>query len=90
MSEAERLAIESKYPHLDFSPDKLLERAKEGCFDCQALVNKKCSIYIDRPLVCRLYGVVKKMRCEHGCKTARWLGEKKARELIKSMDEIDE
>lgn len=27
----------------------------------------RCSIYGDRPLICRLWGVVESMRCPHGC-----------------------
>lgn len=27
----------------------------------------RCSVYADRPLVCRLWGAVPEMRCPHGC-----------------------
>ena len=27
----------------------------------------KCSIYEDRPLICRMYGLVRAMKCPHGC-----------------------
>lgn len=36
---------------------------------CSALtVDRKCAIYEHRPLICRLWGLVEGMPCEHGCK----------------------
>lgn len=32
-----------------------------------------CTAYQDRPLVCRLWGVVAKLRCPHGCRPERVL-----------------
>jgi hypothetical protein len=32
-----------------------------------------CSVYEDRPMVCRLWGVVESMPCPHGCVPERWL-----------------
>ena len=52
----------------------------------------ECSVYRDRPLICRLFGLVDhpRMRCEHGCTPTFWLSSSyagrlhaKARELIK-------
>jgi len=35
---------------------------------CPALtILGRCSVYADRPMVCRLWGLVPSMRCEHGC-----------------------
>jgi Fe-S-cluster containining protein len=35
---------------------------------CPALTgDKRCAVYDVRPLICRLYGVVESMPCEHGC-----------------------
>ncbi len=36
---------------------------------CSLLKDGKCSIYEDRPLLCRLWGVVEKMPCVFGCET---------------------
>lgn len=44
--------------------------------------DKKCIAYEARPLICRLYGMVKQMQCEHGCVPDRWVGEKEARGLL--------
>lgn len=34
---------------------------------CPALTSGRCSIYNDRPLICRLWGATDSMPCEHGC-----------------------
>ncbi len=40
-----------------------------GNTDCAALSPLgKCTVYEQRPMICRLYGVVETMRCEYGCK----------------------
>lgn len=40
-----------------------------------------CSVYVDRPLICRLWGVVETMPCPFGCRPERWLSEQEALEL---------
>ena len=35
--------------------------------ECAALVDNRCSVYTDRPLICRLWGAVESMPCPHGC-----------------------
>ncbi len=44
-------------------------------FDCDKLVNKRCSIYKDRPYVCRVFGLTPKMPCLFGCKAERMIAE---------------
>ncbi len=34
---------------------------------CPALVDGACSVYADRPLICRTWGMVPSMRCPYGC-----------------------
>jgi Fe-S-cluster containining protein len=41
-----------------------IEKHDDGC---PALVDKRCSVYEDRPLICRLFGATKRMRCPWGC-----------------------
>lgn len=48
----------------------------------------KCSIYDDRPMICRLWGLVKKMRCPHGCEPKRWVTDQEARRLLSELDGI--
>lgn len=47
----------------------------------------RCSIYEYRPLLCRLFGIVKPMPCRFGCVPDRWLPDDEARKI---MDEIAE
>lgn len=44
----------------------------------------RCAIHPVRPLICRLYGLVKdpRMRCPHGCEPEQWLDEEDARALM--------
>jgi Fe-S-cluster containining protein len=50
---------------------KLAPRADHGsnCMTCDYLIDNKCSVYADRPFLCRLFGATTsaKMRCPHGC-----------------------
>lgn len=50
---------------------------------CPHLKDEKCSVYEDRPLICRLWGSTVRMPCVFGCKPDRWLGEKDATQLLK-------
>lgn len=60
------------------SPDKL---------KCPMLdVNNKCSIYENRPFICRVYGLSKRLKCEHGCIPDRWFDDK---ETVKMLDDLD-
>ena len=48
----------------------------------------KCSVYDNRPLVCRLWGVVKDMPCIFGCTPERILTESEEREILKEINEL--
>ena len=61
------------------------ERAGEYTYDgiCGFLdENKKCGIYNDRPLVCRIYGVSEILICED-CEPETLLNEFETRDIIK-------
>ncbi len=53
---------------------------------CTLLVQGRCSVYADRPLLCRVWGSVEKMQCPHGCVPAAGLmkprDERKVTELV--------
>lgn len=34
---------------------------------CNALVGGRCGVYLNRPLICRLWGGAEGMECPHGC-----------------------
>ena len=42
---------------------------------CLYLDHKRCSVYAERPLVCRMWGATRKMPCPFGCKPERWVTE---------------
>jgi Fe-S-cluster containining protein len=48
------------------------ERPRERCIYLEA---DRCAVYAVRPLLCRVWGVVKSLSCHHGCRPDRWLGD---------------
>ena len=53
---------------------------------CKLLENGRCTIYEHRPLLCRLFGMVKKMRCPHGCVPERWLSDQEAWKMMERLE----
>lgn len=67
MSAEERRRIDARgvrIPTMRELNDSIIER---GTMDCPALDEGRCSVYADRPLICRLWGAVESMPCPHGC-----------------------
>jgi uncharacterized protein len=42
----------------------------------------RCTIYSDRPIICRLFGASQKLRCPWGCVPDRWLSDQEAHALF--------
>jgi Fe-S-cluster containining protein len=59
-----------------------------GPLTCSALKGGRCSMYDQRPGICRLYGLTKLLRCQHGCEPDRWLSETEASEFLKSIEAL--
>lgn len=60
---------------------------------CDKLIDGKCSIYEDRPFICRVFGAVKseRMRCPHGCKPKDgFLNKRRSDKIIVKINKIDE
>jgi len=60
-------------PFNDEEWEKVKDRPKrkDNSLKCQFLINNKCSIYEDRPFLCRLFATtrdVKELECPHSCK----------------------
>lgn len=55
---------------------------------CPLLIEGRCSVYAIRPLVCRLWGAVKVMRCQFGCKPDRWVSDEEATRLLRRADAL--
>lgn len=58
------------------------------CGNCPMLQNKRCSVYDQRPLICRLWGMVKKMRCPFGCRPTRWVSDAEAKVLFEAVADL--
>lgn len=56
-------------PHVDASGNT----RREQCVYLSA--GDRCTAYAVRPLLCRAFGVVKRMSCMHGCIPDRWLSD---------------
>lgn len=46
-------------------------------------ISGRCEAYDVRPLICRLWGAVERMRCPWGCKPDHWLSDDEARRLLR-------
>lgn len=59
-------------------------RRLEACpVDCSMLTPMgRCSHYELRPMICRIFGTTRRLRCEHGCRPERWLDEDEAWRLL--------
>lgn len=62
-----------------------MHRDFDSCVACPYLVDKKCSIYEVRPIICRLWGICKSMKCPWGCKPERWLTQKEEIEILSQL-----
>lgn len=49
---------------------------------CPALRDGRCSVYDDRPTICRLWGATTSMPCSHGCTPQNALSQQESFELL--------
>lgn len=56
--------------------------------ECPYLKNRLCSVYKNRPAICRLWGVSEGLPCPHGCKPERILSDKEAHKIIQELDDL--
>jgi uncharacterized protein len=60
-----------------------------GAEHCPALDDEgRCSVYADRPTVCRLYGLVPGMMCEHGCEPDPMLADVAGWHLLADVEDL--
>ena len=65
MSEAERARIRRRHGLLIRDAE-----TKPGTLECPALADGRCSVYEDRPILCRSWASVEAMPRPHGCEPA--------------------
>lgn len=60
------------------------DKKRQAC----GFLNKQneCKVYRIRPFICRLFGLVKAMKCPHGCEPERWLTDQEARQLLNQIE----
>jgi len=63
-----------------------IERGED--YYCPALVDGSCSVYEDRPTVCRLWGATLSMPCPHGCTPEDALPQAESYRLLRLAAEI--
>jgi Fe-S-cluster containining protein len=63
---------------------------EENPLECPLLVDRRCSVYNDRPTICRLWGMVhhELMICPFGCQPERRLTNKEAKEIFEKVGNI--
>lgn len=62
---------------------------RDGPSDCPALTMfKKCGVYEVRPLICRIWGLTRRMPCNYGCRPSRWVTEQETYTLLAEAFEL--
>lgn len=47
-----------------------------------------CDAYQFRPAICRIWGVIKRLRCPWGCVPERWLSNAEARDILQDLADL--
>ncbi len=55
---------------------------------CPALQDGRCSVYDDRPTICRLWGATQSMPCPHGCSPPESLSQQESYDLLTRAGEV--
>ena len=58
--------------------------------NCIHIFDGKCSIYENRPFMCRLYGTTENLKCPHGCQPSYQITEELAQELTQKYVKLME
>jgi hypothetical protein len=84
MTGAEQQRIRRAGVHI---PNQLY--SETGPMTCPALTMfHQCGVYEARPLICRMWGATRKLRCNYGCKPERYLTEREVVEFMTRAHEI--
>lgn len=55
---------------------------------CPLLVMKRCTVYNDRPLICRIFGVAEGLPCPHGCEPTTKLSDQDVITIQRKMEKL--
>lgn len=73
------------FPEGRLSDPVILLKPKEGTEECVHLTEeKRCAVYANRPLICRLWGVAEGMECPYGCEVTGMVTREEAGNLIRA------
>ena len=62
--------------------DRINDKREATSLTCPYLGAKGCDIYEERPIMCRLFGVVEDLLCPHGCRPVGFLSRSQARKIM--------
>lgn len=69
---------------------------KGGKFDIRADLtcnhlsdDKRCEIYEDRPMICRVYGMTRALPCPFGCEPDEWMPDEEIPLLLAALEAIE-
>lgn len=48
----------------------------------------KCSVYANRPAICRIFGAVQAMACPHGCRPKKWMTREESYEVLSATETV--
>lgn len=83
MSKAERRTLTAHGVNIPPIADAVAAVEKGEDYYCPALRDGRCSVYDDRPTICRLWGATESMRCPHGCTPADALTQAESHRILR-------
>lgn len=68
--------------------EQIKDKRKTITLNCPYASENGCEIYEQRPILCRLFGTVPKIKCPHGCGPKKMLSRKKETEIMRKYNRI--
>lgn len=57
---------------------------------CPRLKHGRCTSYTDRPVVCRVWGVIPELPCPHGCVAESMLTSEESQDIIRAVEALSQ
>lgn len=67
---------------------RIQDKRRATSLTCPYAGTNGCEIYKDRPILCRLFGTVERMKCPHGCGPKKLLTAKEESEIRQAYGKI--